>query len=51
MRKVYSVHFIDARDGLPNHKLLKASCSEDIYAYMADLGHTIVEIYEAKRIA
>lgn len=46
MRKLYSVHFLDCRDGGYNHKLLEADCAEDVYAYMYSLGHTDVEVEE-----
>lgn len=41
---MYRVYFIDKRDGLPNEKLLKANCIEDIYTYMN--GHKIIHIEE-----
>jgi hypothetical protein len=47
--KTFSVHFIDAKDGLMNHKLMQA---EDIYyvcAYMKALGHEITKIEEVTK--
>ena len=46
MYKTYSVHFIDGRDGYPNHKLLVANSEQDIYAYMHNLGHTVITVEE-----
>lgn len=43
MRKTYSVHFIDARNGGYNHKLLEADSLEDMLGYMEYLGHSVVE--------
>lgn len=44
MYKTYRVHFIDARDGYPNQKLLEVERVDDIYRYMASLGHTVTEV-------
>lgn len=44
MKKLYSVHYIDHKDGLYNHKLLEADNIEDIYEYMESLGHKITSI-------
>jgi len=46
MRKTYRVYFIDARDGYPNQKLLEVDCVDDIYGYMAHLGHTVTKVEE-----
>ena len=46
MRKTYSVHFIDCRDGYPNHKLLEADSVQSVYVYMQSLGHTVVSVEE-----
>lgn len=42
--KTYSVHFIDARDGYPNHKLLEAPNEETVRDYMQSLGHEITKL-------
>ena len=44
--KLYSVTFIDGRDGLYNHALLEAESAKDICDYMQMHGHTIVKIEE-----
>ena len=44
--KTYSVHFIDCKDGLPNHKLLEANSMNDVQQYMEELGHAVVSITE-----
>lgn len=42
--KLYSVHFIDHKNGGYNHKLLEAENIGDIYEYMTSLGHEITSI-------
>lgn len=44
MRKVYSVRFIDGRDGFHNHKLVEAESVEEVISYMAGLGHQPYDI-------
>ena len=44
--KVYSVTFIDGRDGYYNHALLETASIDYIHEYMLSKGHTIVEIKE-----
>lgn len=46
--KTFDVHFIDAKDGCGNHKILQANSAQDIQEYMAELGHTQVKISERK---
>jgi hypothetical protein len=45
-RKLYSVKFIDARNGYGNHKLLEAYSEAEVREYMETLGHTVLEITE-----
>ena len=45
---IYSVDFLDHKDGLPNHKLLQAQSEGEVCDYMEDLGHTIIKIEEVK---
>ena len=42
----FSVHFIDAKDGLINHKLIEAPNIECACKYMHSLGHEITTIEE-----
>lgn len=44
--KLYSVRFVDGRDGYHNHTLLEAESERDIRDYMDTFGHTIVSIEE-----
>ena len=44
--KTFSVYFIDAKDGLINHKLISAPYIECVCRYMKDLGHEITKIEE-----
>lgn len=40
----YSVHFIDAKDGLQNHKLFESLSENAIRKYMEFFGHTLIRI-------
>lgn len=42
--KLYSVYFIDHKDGYCNHKLLNAKSEGEVRDYMESLGDTIIEI-------
>ena len=44
--KTFSVHFIDAKDGLMNHKLIDAPNIECVCKHMHSLGHEITTIEE-----
>lgn len=44
--KTFSVHFIDAQDGLMNHKLIDAPNIECACRHMHNLGHEITSIEE-----
>ncbi len=44
--KLYSVHFIDCKDGYSNHKLLEAQSAQEVCDYMESLGHTIIKCEE-----
>ena len=44
--KTFSVHFIDAQDGLMNHKLIDAPNIECACKHMHSLGHEITTIEE-----
>lgn len=44
--KTFSVHFIDAKDGLMNHKLIDAPNIECACKHMHSLGHEITSIEE-----
>lgn len=44
--KTFSVHFIDAKDGLMNHKLIEAPNIDCACKYMRSLGHEITTIKE-----
>ena len=44
MMKTFSVHFIDAKDGHMNHKILNARNIEVVCMYMKALGHEITKI-------
>ena len=41
---LYSVYFVDRRDGYQNHKLVEAQSEGEVRAYMERLGHTIIEM-------
>lgn len=40
----YRVYFTDVKDGCANQKLLESANVQDIYDYMACLGHTDVKV-------
>lgn len=47
----YRVYFTDVKDGCPNQKLLESASVQDIYDYMAYLGHTDVKVEPITNIA